>query len=181
MTEPWKLDLKLILPHEIWCEECHDVKRPTHYEPHVSAKRLCRKCFIKAGGIIETDQPIQSTVPEPEVPEPTQESDVEHREPMPGQRSCQQCGQPFPAKRSDARFCSPACRQRASRIRSVHRPACDQNSPKSPIRTPFPLRSSCDKRTLDQFCLGTMSQIFGGNINRWDLIVDAEKARKGTS
>lgn len=35
--------------------------------------------------------------------------------PVPVGRTCQQCSQPFPAKRSDARFCSPACRKRASR------------------------------------------------------------------
>jgi hypothetical protein len=43
-------------------------------------------------------------------PEPAPEP-----KPVPVGRTCQQCGQPFPAKRSDARFCSPACRKRASR------------------------------------------------------------------
>ena len=36
------------------------------------------------------------------------------KEPAPGP-ICVQCGASFPAKRSDARFCSPACRQRAKR------------------------------------------------------------------
>ena len=31
---------------------------------------------------------------------------------------CQGCGRPLPAGRSDRRFCSPACRQRAYRVRA---------------------------------------------------------------
>ena len=33
------------------------------------------------------------------------------------QHICQQCGTSFKAERSDARYCSPACRQRARRAR----------------------------------------------------------------
>jgi hypothetical protein len=51
-------------------------------------------------------EPVQTLNP----PEPASKP-----KPVPVGRTCQQCGQPFPAKRSDARFCSPACRKRASR------------------------------------------------------------------
>jgi regulatory GntR family protein len=41
-------------------------------------------------------------------------------------QTCASCGQPFAVTRSDARYCSPACRQRSYRQRRVPVPDCQR-------------------------------------------------------
>jgi Zn finger protein HypA/HybF involved in hydrogenase expression len=117
MSEAWESKLKPIRDDEIWCESCHTTKGSTHYDPSVSKLRLCRKCFVAAGGVIEA-KTTQPSAPEPEIV--VADATLVRPPRVGSERICQQCGQPFPAKRADARFCSPACRQRSSRMASDH-------------------------------------------------------------
>jgi hypothetical protein len=79
---------------------------------------LAKAAFDSGRHSIDEPEPEPAVIRRPQVVEPqTLKPPEPAPEPksVPVGRTCQQCGLPFPAKRSDARFCSPACRKRASR------------------------------------------------------------------
>jgi hypothetical protein len=53
------------------CETCHTTKGATYYDQRIGPRRLCRACFVAAGGVIETrerDSRTPASTPLPQVP-----------------------------------------------------------------------------------------------------------------
>lgn len=53
------------------CETCHTTKGATYYDQRIGPRRLCRACFIVAGGVIETrerDSLTPASTPLPQIP-----------------------------------------------------------------------------------------------------------------